>query len=186
MTGSPKMIAAAVGGLVLLFQTPAARGQSVSSAVTKVASLASGSIGGVVRDESGAPIPGAMVSALGAKTAIAVTDRGGRFELRTLSPGPYLVRAHVTGYVGSRGQIIEVRASTRTASSIALRRANAITVPATSPASVPVLAAGVGGSVEALEAPQSYPPAVADPAAQTPVADSSPSPVDDDHGETAW
>src|SRR4029078_360676 len=99
MTGSPKVIAAAVGGLVLLFQLPAARGQSVPPPVLKVASLASGSIGGVVRDERGTPIAGAMVSALGAKTAVAVTDRGGRFELRTLSPGPYLVRAHVTGYI---------------------------------------------------------------------------------------
>ncbi len=112
MTGSPKMIAAAaVGGLVLLFQAPSARAQSVPPVVTRVAALASGSIGGVVQDERGAPIPGAMVSALGAKTTIAVTDRGGRFELRPLSPGPYLIRAHETGYVGSRGQIVLHRPS---------------------------------------------------------------------------
>ena len=77
MTGSPRVIAAAVGGLVLLFQIPAARAQSSPRAVTRVASLVSGSIGGVVQDEKGAPIPGAMVSALGAKTATAVTDRAG-------------------------------------------------------------------------------------------------------------
>src|SRR5258706_6652824 len=117
MTGSPKMIAAAaVGGLVLVFQAPAVRAQSVPPVVTRVAALASGSIGGVVQDERGTPIPGAMVSALGARTAIAVTDRAGRFELRPLSPGPYLISAHVTGYVGSRGQIVEVRASARTSS----------------------------------------------------------------------
>ena len=58
-----------------------------------------GSIQGVVQDEQGAPVAGAIVSALGATTAFAVTDRGGRFELRTLSPGPYLVRAHLTGFV---------------------------------------------------------------------------------------
>src|SRR4051812_13942230 len=104
MTGSPRVIAvAAVGGLVLLCHAPAARGQSVPPTVTRIASLASGSIGGIVQDEHGAPIPGAMVSALGAKTAVVVTDRGGRFEIRTLSPGPYLVRAHVSGFVGSRG-----------------------------------------------------------------------------------
>jgi hypothetical protein len=195
MTGSPKVIAAAVGGLVLLFQLPAARGQSAPPAVTEVASLASGSIGGVVLDEGGTPIPGAMVSALGAKTAIAVTDRSGRFELRTLSPGPYLVRAHVTGYVGSRGQIVEVRASARTASSFALRRANAITTPKTTIAKVPVLAAGVGTPLEAVIESQAS--ASSDPAAAAvaPPADSSadPSdpvspvdPVEDDHGETAW
>jgi Carboxypeptidase regulatory-like domain/TonB dependent receptor len=186
MTGSPKVIAAAVGGLVLLFQLPAAQGQSVAPAVMKVAALASGSIGGVVQDERGAPIPGAMVSALGAKTAIAVTDRGGRFELRTLSPGPYLVRAHVTGYVGSRGQLVEVRASTRTASSIALRRANAITAPPTSTTKLPVLAAGVGSPVETVEAIESQTAAISDPDPVAPVADSSASPVDDDHSETAW
>ena len=183
MTGSPKMIAAAVGGLVLLFQLPVAWGQSRPPAVLKVASLPSGSIGGIVQDEHGAPIPGAMVSALGVKTAIAVTDRGGRFELRTLSPGPYLVRAHVNGFVGSRGQIVEVRASTRTASSIALRRTSAINIPQTPAAPAPVLAAGIAGPVEA---PQSEPPSVTDPAIPAPVADPSPSPVDDDHSETAW
>src|SRR5438552_4343196 len=193
MTGSPKMIAAAVGGLVLLVQLPAAHGQSSRSSVrpvvndAKFASLASGSIGGVVQDERGAPIPGAMVSALGAKTAIAVTDRSGRFELRTLSPGPYLVRAHVTGFVGSRGQIVEVRASTRTASSIALRHANAITTPAVPPSTLPVLTAGIAGPagpVPAVEPPQ--PPPLADPAPLTPVGDSSSATVDDDHSETAW
>jgi len=188
MTGSPRMIAAAVGGLMLLVQVRAARAQSVAPAVTSVASLASGSIGGVVRDERGAPIPGVMVSALGAKTAVAVTDRGGRFELRTLSPGPYLVRAHVTGYVGSRGQIIEVRASTRTASSIALRRATAMTTPAIPTANVPVLAASAGSLVEAVEAIESQTSAVSLPGALAP-ADSSASPVDpvdNVQTETAW
>ena len=152
MTGSPRVIAAAVGGLVLLFQLPAARAQSSPQAVTRVASLASGSIGGVVQDEKGAPIPGAMVSALGAKTATAVTDRGGRFEIRTLTPGPYLVRAHITGYVGSRGQIVEVRASARTSSSIALRHASAVAPTPSVPATLPVLAAGLGGAVESAGA----------------------------------
>ncbi len=188
MTGSPKVIAAAVGGLVLLVQLPAAHGQSVPvpPAVTRVASLASGSIGGVVQDERGAPIAGAMVSALGARTAVAVTDRGGRFEFHTLSPGPYLVRAHVSGYIGSRGQLVEVRASARTASAIALRRANATTTPATSTPKLPVLAAGVGIPVEAVGSSESQTPAIEDPDPVAPVAESSPSPVDDDHSETAW
>jgi hypothetical protein len=181
------MVAAAVGGL-LLFQVTGARGQSVSPAMIRVASLASGSIGGIVQDERGAPIPGAMVSAFGAKTAIAVTDRGGRFELRTLSPGPYVVRAHVTGYVGSRGQLVDVRASTRTASSIALRRASAIAIPAAPNAAAPVLAAGMGTPVEAVEAIESQTSGVSDPADVAPATESA-SPVDpgnDNHGETAW
>ena len=185
MTGSPKVVAAAVGGLVLLLQLPAARGQAGPPAVARVASLASGSIGGLVQDERGALIPGAVVSALGARTAVAVTDQGGRFELSTLSPGLYLVRAHVMGYLGSRGQIVEVQASGRTASSITLRRAKAIASSATTTANVPVLAAGVGSRVEAVEAIQSQISAISDPDAVAPVADLSASPVDD-HSETAW
>src|SRR5262245_40053574 len=102
---------AAVGGLVLLCLSSAAQGQSSPQIqpVARVASLAPGSILGTVQDERGAPVAGAMVSALGATTAVAVSDRAGRFELRTLTPGPYLVRAHLSGYVASRSQVVEVR-----------------------------------------------------------------------------
>src|SRR6478735_7655544 len=69
----------------------------------------------------GAPVAGAAVSALGTTTAFAVSDRSGRFELRTLSPGPYLLRAHLAGFVASRAQVIDVRPSGRVSSAIALR-----------------------------------------------------------------
>jgi hypothetical protein len=189
MTGSPKVIAAAVGGLVLLLQLPAASAQSVPAPVLKVASLASGSIGGVVRDERGTPIAGAMVSAMGTKTAVAVTDRVGRFELRPLLPGPYLVRAHVTGYVGSRGQIVEVRPSARTPSSIALRRAIALSTPPVSPVTAtPVLAAGISlpEPIQSDASAAANPPAVA-PVGEPPApAEDSLSAADDDHSEMVW
>src|SRR5712691_8624058 len=181
MTGSPKMIAAAVGGLVLLVQLPAAHGQSARSSVrpvvndAKFASLASGSIGGVVQDERGAPIPGAMVSALGATRAFAVTDRSGRFELRTLLPGPYLVRAHLGGFVASRGQMVDVRPSSHVSSSIALRRAPS--------SSLPVLAAGVGTAARSSPEPAEQP---AGDVAGGVTNDNSGRAADDDHGETAW
>ena len=47
----------------------------------------------------------------------------GRFELRTLLPGAYLVRAHLSGFLASRGKTIDVRPSSRASSSIAMRRA---------------------------------------------------------------
>ncbi len=130
-----------------------------------MASMAPGSIGGIVRDEKGAPLDGAMVSALGATTAFAVTDRSGRFELRTLSPGPYLLRAHLSGFVASRGDIVDVRPSGRASSSIALHRVAA--------AGHPELAASVGG----VSAPDT---AVAEPASDVATIGS------DDHSETAW
>jgi hypothetical protein len=131
--------------------------------VARVASLAPGSIEGIVHDEKGAPVAGAMVSALGATTAFATTDRGGRFELRTLSPGPYLVRAHSSGYIAPRGQIIDVRPSSRVSSSIGLRHVSA---PA-------VLTADFGAVATSDAAP---PPAV----------DGETNTSDDDHGEMAW
>jgi len=104
-----------VGGLVLLCLPSLTHAQSPSvRPVAHVASIAAGSIQGIVQDEQGAPVVGAMVSALGATTAFAVSDRSGRFELRTLSPGPSLVRAHLTGFIASRGQVVDVRPSGRT------------------------------------------------------------------------
>lgn len=177
MRSCSRMIAAAVGGLVLLPLTAAA--QSMPSQVTRVASLPSGSIAGVVQDEQGAPIPGAMVSAFGATTAMAVTDRIGRFELRSLSPGPYLVRAHVSGYVGARGRIVEVRSSVRTASSIALRHLHANPIVPLS-ATLPVVAAGFGAIADATAATPA-------PAAAPSSGDTQPdASTDDDHGEVAW
>ena len=159
---------AAVGGLVLLCLASGANAQVVAQAkpVTHIASVAPGAIFGNVLDERGAPVVGAMVSALGATNAIAVSDRSGHFELRTRPPGPYLVRAHLTGFVASRGQVVEVRSSARASSSIALRHA-----PATAASNV--LAAGFAGGQDASDGEESEP----DPTITTPT---------DDHSELAW
>ena len=134
-----------------------------------VASLAPGSILGVVQDDRGTPVVGAVVSALGTTTAVAVSDRQGHFELRTLTPGPYLIRAHLSGYVASRGQVVEVRSSARTASSIALRRSNAPSAPA-------VATAGMGIVPEPV-------PVGTDGAAAD---DGEAAPSGDNHSEVAW
>jgi hypothetical protein len=105
--------------------------------VSRVAAFVPGAIFGTVQDETGAPIEGVVVSALGATTTVAVTDAKGRFEFGKLSAGPYLLRAHFTGYVAPRPQIVQVRPSARSTSSIALHRSGE---------SVPVFTAGVGAS----------------------------------------
>ena len=170
-TTSRMTASAVVGGLVLVCVPAVAIAQVAGQlrAVTHVASIAAGSIQGTVLDERGAPVVGATVSAFGASTAFAVSDRTGRFEMRTLSPGPYVLRAHLTGFVASHGQVIEVRPSGRASSSIALRHVNA------APTSTPVLAAGLGGVPE-------VPAAAPDPdgAVNSSGADN------DDHGELAW
>jgi hypothetical protein len=162
---------AAVGGLVLLCLASVATAQTTvvpPRPVSHIASVPAGAILGNVLDERGAPVVGAMVSALGATSAFAVSDRSGRFELRTLPPGPYLVRAHLVGFVASRGQVVEVRPSGRASSSIALRHANP--VRATSP-----LLAGVSGGGEEGEVPDGA--AADDPSVVSPA---------DDHSELAW
>ena len=50
--------------------------------VASTASLASGSIFGVVLDERGLPVAGVVVSALGATTVTAVTDKAGQIRVR--------------------------------------------------------------------------------------------------------
>ncbi len=168
MRGTTRWIASAVIGTLGLLCTSVgvwAQGAGVQP-VSRLASLAPGSIQGTVQDEKGAPISGAMVSALGASTAFAVSDRGGRFELRTLSPGPYLVRAHLSGFTAPHGQIIDVHPSSRASSSIAMHRVAA---------GRPILAAGMG----ALGGDAG--PVVED----LPIGTSGSQPGDD-HGEMAW
>src|SRR5438067_3699482 len=127
----PRLMAAAAGVLVILcVPRTAAQSSSSPKPVGSLASLASGAIQGLVQDEAGAPVLGAIVSALGSSSAFAVTDRAGRFELRSLPPGPYLVRAHLTGFVAPRGQVVRVLPSAMASSSIALRRVNAAAAPA--------------------------------------------------------
>ena len=173
-TASRVTASAVVGGLVLLCLPSAGVAQSVPEIrpVTHLASLAPGSIQGVVQDERGAPVAGATVSALGATTAFAVSDRGGRFELRTLSPGPYLLRAHLSGFVASRGQVVDVRPSARSSSALALRHVNTAGAGTT----YPILAAGVGAAPDAPAQP------VDTAASPTPATAAT----DDDHGEMAW
>src|SRR5215471_18582830 len=171
-TRSSVVVASAAGSLVLLCLASAAHAQSATSgiiqSVSRVATIATGAIQGTVQDEKGSPVPGAAVSALGATSAVAYTDRTGRFELRTLPPGPYLLRAHLTGFVAPRGQIVDVRSSVESSWSVSLRHVGA--AAATTPQ---VLAAGFGG----------VPVDAGQPAEPT---DTSATPAGDDSGALAW
>jgi hypothetical protein len=94
-------------------------------------------LNGVVKDELGKPISGAVVSALGSTSAFAVSNEEGKFTFRNLPPGPYLVRAHLQNYLPSRGRIVQVSVDGRTLSTIELTRKAGTTDPS-------VIAAGVG------------------------------------------
>ena len=90
--------------------------------ITRVASATTGTITGQVVDDRGQPLADAVISAIGSTTSFAVSDRSGRYTIRSLTPGPYLVRAHLDGYVSNRHTIVTVRPSARTVSTFMLRR----------------------------------------------------------------
>jgi outer membrane receptor protein involved in Fe transport len=92
-----------------------AQGAPVSRppAVSQIASVTPAELRGVVVDERAQPLAGAVISALGGASAFAVTDRNGRFTLRDLPAGPYLVRAHMQGYASARDRIVQLSTSTR-------------------------------------------------------------------------
>src|SRR6266566_1631787 len=101
----------------------------VSSTVPQFASLAAVELRGTVVDERSQPLAGVVVSALGGTSAFAVSDRSGRFVLRDLPAGPYLVRAHLQGYVPARARIVQITTSPRDIS-IALTKVAAADQPA--------------------------------------------------------
>jgi carboxypeptidase family protein/TonB-dependent receptor-like protein len=135
--------------------------------VFQTARLMFGTIEGTVTDERGGPLAGAMVSALGVRSVMAVTDARGRFVLNELPVGEYVVSAHLQGFVSSPRELIRVGATSPVVRSLQMRRAGAAE-PLTAR---PILAAGLD-----VPGPDWVTPAAADPA----TADDHP------HGETAW
>ncbi len=122
---------------------------SDSRPVVRLATTSVGSIYGAVIDEAGAPVAGAVVSALGSATAFAVTDKAGQYRLTDLPVGPYVVRAHRDGFAGDRSTLVNVRPAAKAPSSFTLRRVDE------SPA---VLAAGVGLPGDTAAAPRDESP----------------------------
>jgi hypothetical protein len=129
-----------------------------ASAQGQQARLNLGSIQGVVIDDRGGPLAGAMVSALGVATLMATTDARGRFLIQPLPSGEYQLRVHLPGFVSTRRDRVRVNAAAADVSQIQMRRSEDTRLAARS-----ILAAGV-----ALPSGE------------------NPSPEDDNHSETAW
>ena len=133
-----------------------------STSVPLLVSLPPAELRGTVIDDHAQPLAGVVVSALGGTAAFAVSDKSGRFVLRDLSAGPYLVRAHLQGYTPARGRIVQVTMSARDIS-IALTKVAAQTAPPQ------VLQAGFAGAITDADEPAS-----------------SDDDDTEDHGELAW
>jgi len=140
------------------------------------ASAASGWIEGVVTDDKNLPISGAAVTAQGRDLLIIETDRTGRFALRGIPAGTYLLRVQGRGFAASRREFVQVVPSRGTHFDVQLRRAAA---PAMAPAAPEVMTASVGFDTSSERAPATLP------------APASPEPesieeVPHDHSSAAW
>jgi len=113
------------------------------------ASLSGGAIQGTVSDPSGRALAGALVSALGATSAVAKTDTLGQFSLRGLPPGSYMLRAHLSGFVASEREIVDIRPNGRLTRTIQLQPVPDDPVTVAAP---DVLAAGFPGVTTARPA----------------------------------
>jgi len=107
-----------------------------------------GSITGVVSDDRGGPISGALVSALGmTTTAKATTDATGWFSIDALPIGEYTLQAFRTGFVGSARATVRVSGLSPSLQRLQLRRLEGpvATAGTTTPvAARPIIAAGFG------------------------------------------
>jgi hypothetical protein len=157
------LLAAAIVGLTVTSvsaQTPGGRPVHAPLLQAQQARLAIGSIQGVVSDERGGPLAGALVSALGVTRAMATTDVRGRFLIEPLAPGDYVLRVHLPGFAASRRDRVRVGPTAVDVSRIQMRR---LDDGGTVLAARPVLTAGVSL-----------------PSGENPTAEG------DNHTETAW
>jgi hypothetical protein len=118
----------------------------VSSSQAVGPGVRQGELRGIVQDEQGQPIAGAVVSAVGSTSVFAVSGPDGQFAFRNLPAGPYLVRAHLQQYLPARGRLVQVTPDARSATTIALMRRADAKAPT-------VVAASVGGDDEDSVAP---------------------------------
>jgi hypothetical protein len=147
------LIALAVGVLVQVCVSMPVSAQTSPSVKRSISG--DGTIQGLVQDDGGAPVAGATVTATGASTVIGITDRLGRFTLRSLTPGPYFVRARMAGFAAPRGQMVQVLSSIPASSSIALHRLD----PVRAGQAPPIVPASIGGLGDAPEASRDEPSA---------------------------
>jgi carboxypeptidase family protein len=147
-------LAAAIVGLALASSGTASAQQLlastrplhvVTSPVAAVPVL--GSISGVVSDERGGPLSGAMVSVIGEKIQSCVTRADGHFSIPGLPLGRYTLRANRAGFAVSRAEEVTLGSAVAPFYRLQLRRLDAAvgttgTANETVP-SRPIVAAGV-------------------------------------------
>ena len=161
--------------------TPAPPRSTGQTPVMITASLSSGWIEGIVTDDRNQPVSGAAVTAQGRDLLIIETDDVGRFQLRGIPAGTYLLRVQGRGFAASRREFVQVVPSRGTHFDVQLRRAAA---PVMAPGGGAVMAAGVGlsSTSTAVETVGSTLPTSVLPVTEAEAADAVPH----DHSSAAW
>src|SRR5262249_4579708 len=163
-------------------QTVDRAGRQASTPVIQTASLAAGWIEGSVTDERSRPIAGAAVTAQGRDLLLVETDSYGRFTIRSVPAGTYLVRVQGRGYVASKREFLQVLPSRGTTHLVRLHRmADADADTHTRPH---VLTAGVSASRITGAVNEGGGDAVSSVIDRAPIEESNAN--NDDHSETAW
>ena len=138
MTRRHRFVAAALAGfgsLTGIAASDAAQGpQRGPVKIAEHANARQARIAGTIKDDQGAAVEGAFVSALGATTGLAISDAGGNFSL-ALPPGEYQIRVHREGYSSTFRELLLLRASASITRAIVLHRTGERAV----------LTAGLGG-----------------------------------------
>jgi hypothetical protein len=181
------MPAAAIAAFVL--GASAAYAQAEKDTRSGRSTFPAGVIEGRVLDDSKSPVVGAMVSVVGRLTAAATTDRDGRYTLRELPYGPYILSVHSRGYFKSRGRTVQLTTSKVSIPEIQLSRARktpVLTPAPTADASAPQMTQLAGFGLEVSQ-PDTSEVDVA-PAPQAVGAGESENAGDSQDGgdETAW
>jgi hypothetical protein len=169
-----QLLSAAVVGAAT-FGTLASEAQAQARLATpefQTVSAARLAVTGVVVDERGGPVNGAMVTLAGETTAMTLSDDQGRFRIDRLPPGEYVLRAHLSGFAASTRKLVRVGGGT-TNHELQMRRIDAAVGTSGAPAdatvpSRPIIAAG-------FDLPQ----------AET-GREASPADGDHPHSELAW
>jgi hypothetical protein len=137
-------IVASIAGMVSASATALAQSPASSQSVRAL----KGSIAGIVSDERGGPVAGALVSALGTTSGIAYSDASGWFQITALPVGEYTIQAHLKGFAGSPRATVRVNLLPPEVQRLQLRRLEGAPVAtsgsATPVAGRPIMAAGFG------------------------------------------
>ncbi|MEX2273890.1 MAG: TonB-dependent receptor [Vicinamibacterales bacterium] len=89
--------------------------------VSEQASSQHARIAGTIKDDNGAAIEGAIVTAVGFSNGLAVSDAAGRFSL-ALPAGEYQIRVHRDGYASNFRELLLLRSHVNITRSIVLQR----------------------------------------------------------------